>query len=65
MEKTKELGVVKGFEVSQNGPVITHLLFADNTLFFCDPNRLEILDFRVVLRCFELDSGRVRFRPPN
>lgn len=48
----RELGVVKGFEVSQNGSVVTHLQFKDGTLFFCDPSRSKVLGFQAVLRCF-------------
>lgn len=30
VEKAKELGIVKGFKVEPNGPIITHLQFADD-----------------------------------
>lgn len=55
--KAKELGIVRGFEVCPNGPVITHLHFADNTLFSCGPSRSEDLGYCVILRCFELASS--------
>lgn len=55
--KAKDLDIVKGFEVSPRGSVVTHLQFADDTLFFCDPNSSEVLGFRAVLRYFELVSG--------
>lgn len=43
--KARELGIVKGFEVSPNGLVVTHLQFVDDTLFFCDPSKSEVSEY--------------------
>lgn len=55
--KAKEVSIVKGFEVSNGGPVLTHLQFADDTIFFCDHCKEEVLGYRAILRCFKLVSG--------
>lgn len=39
------------------GPVVAHLQFANDTLFFCDPNRSEVLGYRAALIYFGLVSG--------
>lgn len=49
VEKATELGIVKGFEVSSRGLTVAHLKLVDDTLFFCDPNRSEILGYRAIL----------------
>lgn len=36
---------------------MTHLQFAGDTLFFCEPYAEEIVGFKVILTCFELVSG--------
>lgn len=51
-----------GFTLNKQGLTIMHLQFADNTLFFCEPNRRKLLGFKVVLRCFELIFGLKRGR---
>lgn len=39
------------------GVNISHLLFADDTLFFCEPNRGHIQSLRVLLLCSEAVTG--------
>lgn len=57
VEKVREMEVVKGFKLTPDGPPVTHLQFADDTLFFCEPDRQELLGYKAILRCFELASG--------
>lgn len=55
--KARELGVINGFEVTRNREAMTHLQYADDTLFFSSSNREEILALQRILRCFQLVSG--------
>lgn len=57
VEKARDLGIVRGFRAAPNGPIITHVQFLDDKLFFCEPTRKEIWGYKVILRCFELVSG--------
>lgn len=43
MVKPREVGVITGFDVSQNGEAISHLQFADDTILFRSAKRDEIL----------------------
>lgn len=51
------MGVINGFEVTQNGEAITHLQYADDALLFNSSNREEILALKRIFRCFQLVSG--------
>ncbi|KAL0294960.1 UNVERIFIED_CONTAM: putative mitochondrial protein [Sesamum radiatum] len=45
IRQAEEEGAIRGVRVCRNGPRVTHLLFADDTLIFCDANResLELI----------------------
>lgn len=49
---------LSGVKVSQRGPAITHLLFADDSLLFCKVTNREGSVLREVLRHYELLSGQ-------
>lgn len=51
------MGLISGFEVIQNGEVISHLQFVDDTILFSSTKREEILAVKRILRCFQLVSG--------
>ena len=56
LRRTEEVGLIRGFKVGSatvSGLSISHLLFADNTIVFCDANRDQLLHFRMVLAGFE------------
>uniref|UniRef100_A0A2N9I8K0 non-specific serine/threonine protein kinase n=1 Tax=Fagus sylvatica TaxID=28930 RepID=A0A2N9I8K0_FAGSY len=60
LDKAIEEGSLAGFSVSggSNEPItVSHLLFADNTLIFCDADPSQLLYLRVILNQFEAASG--------
>lgn len=56
-KKLEESGLLAGFLVSEGAPPISHLQFADDTLFLCEANHLQLRLLRCTLRCFEAVSG--------
>jgi hypothetical protein len=55
-----ESGRLFGFSVGlrySEAMIVFHLLFADDTLIFCDPNVEQFRDLRCLLLCFEAVSG--------
>lgn len=50
-----DLGIFKGFKETKDGPMVTHLQFADDTLG--KASREELMGFKAILRCFALVSG--------
>ena len=60
LKKTEDSGLLRGFHV---GPInsigvrISHLLFADDTILFCDASREQLLSIRLALSCFLAFTG--------
>jgi hypothetical protein len=58
--KTVERGLLKGFQVGraeEAGVCVSHLLYADNIILFCDADPEQLLYIRMVLTCFEVVTG--------
>ena len=60
LKKTEEGGFIQDFHVgpiNSTGIHVSHLLFADNTILFCDASREQILSIRLVLTYFQAFIG--------
>jgi len=60
LSATVESRRLSGFSVGskyQEDMLVSHLLFADDTLIFCEPNAEQFRDLRCLLLCFEAVSG--------
>ena len=54
LKKTEENNLIRGFHVGVSnfaGVRISHLLFVDNTILFCDASREQLLFVRLALSC--------------
>ena len=52
LKKTKECNLIQGFHVGSVNSVgvrISHLLFVDDTILFCDASRKQLLSIRLVV----------------
>jgi len=60
LKKTEEGGFIQGFlagPINSTGIRVSHLLFADDTVLFCDASREQILSIGLVLTCFQAFTG--------
>ena len=51
-------GHLRGFSLCRNGPQISHLFFADDTLLFCRAELREVQTIQNILHKYELASGQ-------
>ena len=60
LRKTEESNLIRGFHVGAVNSVggrISHLLFVDDTILFCDVSREQMLSIRLALSCFQAFTG--------
>ena len=60
LKKTEEGSFIQGFHVGLMNSIgirVSHLLFADDTILFCDASREQILSIRLTLTCFQAFIG--------
>ena len=60
LKKTEDGGFIQGFLVGHANSTrirVSYLLFADDTILFCDVSREQILSIRLVLSCFQAFTG--------
>ncbi|XP_028056846.1 uncharacterized protein LOC114260849 [Camellia sinensis] len=57
IERANELGYLRGLTIGPNDLKVSHLQFADDTVIFCEADRVKLVTIMRILRCFELVSG--------
>ncbi|KAL0413323.1 UNVERIFIED_CONTAM: putative mitochondrial protein [Sesamum radiatum] len=59
IRKAENEGYIQGVAVSQRAPRISHLLFAEHTLIFCQATEEELFCVKNILSTYEKASGLV------
>lgn len=57
IKKATDLHLWSGIPISKNGPSLTHLQFADDTIVFCNPSIQSLTNIQNTLIIFQLASG--------
>lgn len=57
LESAKNVGVYTGVQLPNDGPLLSHLQYADDAVFFGDWSNQNARNLIRILRCFELASG--------
>ncbi|KAJ0532538.1 putative RNA-directed DNA polymerase [Helianthus annuus] len=53
----REAGVINGIATPNNGPILTHLLYADDAIGMGEWSKVEVVNIVGILRCFFVCSG--------
>lgn len=56
--KALEQGKLCGIKVARNSPPLNHLLFADDTMFFCKSDPISCKELKNILEKYEVASGQ-------
>nr|XP_027086514.1 uncharacterized protein LOC113708252 [Coffea arabica] len=59
LKKAEERKDINGLRISRQGPLITHLFFADDSLIFCKANNRQATEVMKILRTYEKASGQL------
>nr|KAJ0219093.1 hypothetical protein LSAT_V11C300139740 [Lactuca sativa] len=50
-------GLFNGVQISGNGPILSHIFYADDALFIGEWSRTNLKNLARILRCFHISSG--------
>ncbi|XP_027150198.1 uncharacterized protein LOC113750422 [Coffea eugenioides] len=59
LKKAEERNDIKGLRISRQGPILTHLFFADDSLIFCKANVQQANEIMKILKKYEEASGQL------
>lgn len=46
--------LLKGVQLPNNGPVISHVMYADDAMFISDLNAVDMVNLTRILQCFHI-----------
>ncbi|XP_030936139.1 uncharacterized protein LOC115961274 [Quercus lobata] len=58
IENAAQTGLIRGISICRNGPRLTHLFFADDSLIFCKASIQECIHIQSILSEYEAASGQ-------
>ena len=58
IQKAAREDTIRGFSLCKNGPKVTHLFFADDSLLFCRARREDLQAIQNILTSYEHASGQ-------
>nr|XP_027095950.1 uncharacterized protein LOC113715848 [Coffea arabica] len=59
LRKAEERKDITGLRISRQGPIISHLFFADDSLIFCKANMKQASEIMKILKIYEETSGQL------
>nr|XP_027096039.1 uncharacterized protein LOC113715935 [Coffea arabica] len=59
LRKAEERNEIKGLRISRQGPIITHIFFADDSLIFCKTNMQQANEIMKILKTYEEALGQL------
>lgn len=58
LKKEESTGEITGLKVARGAPAVSHLLYADDSMFYCKGNNEELENLTRILRSYSLVSGQ-------
>ncbi|XP_027152078.1 uncharacterized protein LOC113752144 [Coffea eugenioides] len=59
LRKAEESSRIQGLKISRQGPELTHLFFADDSLIFCKADKQQATEIMNILKTYEAASGQM------
>ncbi|KAF5790976.1 putative RNA-directed DNA polymerase [Helianthus annuus] len=57
MKEAASIGLFNGIKITNDGPSLSHLIYADDVMFLGEWSLMNVMNLRRILRCFYLTSG--------